>query len=283
MGHFFTIFWNKLIIFQKIVKKWPILPNSCYVLFKKKITKCFAQNIQGMFKLKKLFQLLIATMSNLGTYICQQTYFKSCSAQIPYFPFMWTSCCRRKIISPLPFKEYLTFFFHFPLSAPSMSSMSIQPQIGRRRQRVDFMSFLPCFLSSWPNDSRWIFSFIFILSYFHTLHTFILLYFHISSPSPLLREGSKEVVIWFDFFLCVIGLSQNIFESSPVEGGVDNEGHVHTFNELSAVKWENSKFIFWRNHILPFVEIIIYFPKKYWIANEVERLKPLVSEASNRR
>ena len=37
----------------------------------KKMTNWCAQNIQGMFKLKKLFQLLIATMSNLGTHICQ--------------------------------------------------------------------------------------------------------------------------------------------------------------------------------------------------------------------
>ena len=52
-----------------------------------------------------------------------------------------------KEFPPFPLKN-TSPIFHFPLSAPSMSSMSIQPQIGVRRQRVDFMSFLPCFLSS---------------------------------------------------------------------------------------------------------------------------------------
>ena len=37
----------------------------------KKMTNWCAQNIQAMFKVKKLFQLLIAPMSNLGTHFCQ--------------------------------------------------------------------------------------------------------------------------------------------------------------------------------------------------------------------
>ena len=36
----------------------------------KKMTNWCAQNIQGMFKVKKFFQLLIAPMSNLGTHFC---------------------------------------------------------------------------------------------------------------------------------------------------------------------------------------------------------------------
>ena len=85
---FYPKIWKLIDYVSKDCEKMAHTAQFLLCLVQEENDKVFCTKYSGHVKLKKLFQLLIATMSNLRNYICQQTYFKSCSAQIPYFPFM---------------------------------------------------------------------------------------------------------------------------------------------------------------------------------------------------
>ena len=76
-------------------------------------------------------------------------------------------------------------------------------------------------------------------------------------------------VVWFASEYTWAGSQPKLVEEFPVGGEADNEGHVQTFGELPAVEFLEIMIYFWKKYWFTFERNInLLFLKKYWFTFE---------------